>query len=77
MVFSYNNREYNVVVVKKNNKNTYIRIKDGYIYVTTNFFSSKRMIEKLLRDNYSYICKMIDKYEKQLKNSSDFYLFGI
>ncbi len=76
MVFNYNGKDYDIVVVKKNNKNTYIRVKDGYIYVTTSYFSSKRSIEKLIRDNYDSIGKMIDKYNKQIKNSDKFYLFG-
>ncbi len=76
MVFNYNGNDYEVVVVKKNNKNTYIRVKDGCIYVTTNYFSSNRSIEKLLRDNYASIGKMIDRYNKQKKNSDKFYLFG-
>ena len=76
MVFRYNDRDYEVIILKKNNKNTYVRVKDGYVYVTTNYFSTNRSIEKLLRDNYSSIGKMIDKYENSIKNSKLFYLFG-
>ena len=76
MIFVYDGIEYDVDIIKKNNKNTYVRVKDGYVYVTTNYFSTNRSIEKLLRDNYSSIGKMIDKYENSIKNSKLFYLFG-
>ena len=44
MEFELNNKIYNVLVVKKNNKNTYLRIDDELnIVVTTNFFTTKKM----------------------------------
>ena len=76
MVFIYNDKEYDVIVNKKNNKNTYIRVKDGCVSVSTNYFSTNRSIERLLRNNYSSIAKMIDKYENSIKKSKLFYLFG-
>lgn len=76
MIFKYNDKDYKVIVVKKNNKNTYIRIKDGCVCVTTNYFVSNRSIDKLLKDNYDSIIKMIDKYENKLKSKEIFYLFG-
>lgn len=76
MIFKYNNKEYNVLIDKKNNKNTYIRIKNGYIYITTNYFTSSRSIEKTLKNNYKSICRMIDKYEEKNNKKDIFYLFG-
>ena len=76
MIFKYKNKNYDVVIDKKNNKNTYIRIKDGYVYVTTNYFTSSRSIEKLLNNNYKSIVKMIDKYEEKVNKQNIFYLFG-
>ena len=76
MIFKYNDKDYKVIVVKKNNKNTYIRIKDGCVCVTTNYFVSNRSIDKLLKDNYDSIIRMIDKYENKLKSKEIFYLFG-
>ena len=76
MVFNYRDKGYEVKVEKKNNKNTYIRIKDGDVFITTNYFTSKRSIEKLLKDNYTSICKMIDRFEKKIKRNNSFYLFG-
>ena len=70
MIFKYNEKDYQVIVIRKNNKNTYIRIKDGCVYVTTNYFSSDRSIIKLINDNYDSISKMIDRYEKRVINYS-------
>ena len=40
---------YKVLVVKKNNKNTYIKIKDDMtIYVTTNYLTTKREVKIIL-----------------------------
>lgn len=60
MKYKINNQEYDVIIEKKNNKNTYIRVKEDLkIYVTTNYLVPKKSIEKLLDDNISYLEKMI------------------
>ena len=59
----YNNKSYEIEVIKKDNKNTYIRVKDGKIIVTTNYFASSNYISKLIKSNEKTIGKMIDKYE--------------
>ena len=47
MTFNYNNEEYDIIIEKKNNKNTYIRVKDDLkIYITTNKLVPKFMIKK-------------------------------
>lgn len=71
MIFSYNDNDYEVEIVKKmSNKNTYIRVKkDMKIYVTTNYFTRDKEIEKLLINNYSSIVKMIK--QQQIKNESN------
>lgn len=76
MVFKYNDKEYEIVIVRKNNKNTYIRVKEYKIYVTTNYFTTKGAIKKLIDDNYNSIIKMIDKVNKRKVNENLFYLFG-
>ena len=75
MIYTYNNINYQVEIVKKNNKNTYLRVKDGKIVVTTNYFVSSKQIEKLIRDNTSFINKGLDKYNNKVKDNS-FKLFG-
>ncbi len=69
--------EYNVIVTKKNNKNTYVRVNDNLdICVTTNYFTSMSSIKKILDDNYDYIKKMITKRKNQIEKENEFYLFG-
>jgi len=67
---------YNVEIIKKNNKNTYIRVKDGRIIVTTNYFTSKNSIIKLIENNKDSIVKMIDKDSKRNEKNDNFYYFG-
>ena len=68
----------NVEIVKKNNKNTYIRLKDiNTIYVTTNYFTSKNYIKKLLDNNKDFLIKMINKYQKNAEKNKQFYLLGV
>ncbi len=78
MLFTYDNKTYDVVIEKKKgNRNTYIRVKkDLKIHVTTNFFMPMFSIEKLIRDNYDKICKMIDIQEIKAHNNSGFYYLG-
>lgn len=76
MQIEYNDKFYDVDIIRKNNKNIYIRVKGNRIVVTCNYFTGNRQIKKLIEDNYDSIIKMIGKQEKRLKNQNDFYLFG-
>lgn len=76
MNFNYNNKSYDVEIIKKNNKNIYIRVKNSKIIVTCNYFTTKKMIEKLLKDNYKSIIKMIEHDNKKQEKDSKFYFFG-
>ncbi len=78
MQLTYNNKDYDVVIEKKRTtKNTYIRVKkDLKVTVTTNYFSSTKSIENLIRDNYDRICKMIDFQEVKQKNNNGFFYLG-
>lgn len=67
---------YDVMVMRKNNKNTYIRVKNGKIIVTTNYLTSTQTIEKLINDNMSSIRKMINIDNKKQEKSVEFYYFG-
>ena len=73
MTYVINNIEYEVVIEKKNNKNTYIRIRDNKIYITTNYFVNKSYIENLLDKNYDVIKKMIEKCNQKLERNNRFY----
>lgn len=71
---TYNNKQYLIEVIKKNNKNTYIRVKDNKVVITTNYMISNRYINKLIKDNYSTIIKLIINSNKKKKDG--FYIFG-
>ena len=76
MKIELNGNIYDVDIVRKNNKNTYVRVKNGKIVVTTNYLSSKNSIIKLIKDNENSIIKMIDKDSKKMDKSDNFYYFG-
>ena len=76
MVYNLDGTDYEVIIVKKNNKNTYIRVKEDFrIYVTTNYYVTKRQIKKLLDENHKYLKKAFStQKKKQLKQDTFFYL---
>ena len=78
MQLTYNGRDYDIVIEKKKGqKNTYIRVKkDLKVTVTTNYFTTNKFIENLIRDNYDRICKMIDFQEVKVKNNTGFNYLG-
>jgi len=76
MELNYKNKNYEINIIKKNNKHTYIRVTNGKIIITTNYFASKRYINNLIKESYSDITKMIDKYEEQNKQNEKFLIFG-
>ena len=62
MYLDINNNKYEIVIERKNNKNTYIRVKDDLkIHVTTNKWTREKEINKLITDNYDAIIKMINR----------------
>lgn len=67
---------YNVEIIKKNNKNTYIRVKDGKIVVTTNHLTSKSSIKKLIDENLDSILKMIEHDNKIKEDENKIHYFG-
>lgn len=77
MKYIIDNEEYDVVIEKKHNKNTYIRVKEDLkISVTTNYLVSKSSIKELLDRNVDYLEKMISKRKCQLEKDLDFYYLG-
>lgn len=78
MQFMYNDKSYEVVIIKKiGQKNTYIRVKkDLKVTVTTGYFVTKFFINNLIKENYNRICEMIDFQEKKCKNNSGFNYLG-
>lgn len=76
MIYTYLGNTYNVKIIRKNNKNTYIRFKDNEIVVSTNYLVSDKKIEKLINNNKNFINKAIDKFNNNNDKQDGFYLFG-
>lgn len=77
MKYIIDDKEYDVVIVKKNNKNTYLRVKeDMKIYITTNYLTSKLSIKRLLDNNQEHIKKMIYSQNKKNSKKEYFYYLG-
>lgn len=77
MKFEVDNQEYEVIIEKKKNKNSYIRIKDDLkIYVTTSLWSSKHDIERMLNQNYDALQKMLTRKKEQLEKKERFFYLG-
>lgn len=77
MEYRVNDYLCNVYIEKKNNKNTYIRIKEDLnIYVTTNYFTTEKQIIKLLDNNYNYLFKMLNNMKQRNEKKELFYYLG-
>lgn len=77
MKYQLENQEYDVIIERKNNKNTYIRVKEDLkIYVTTNYFVTKSQIKKLLDENYNYVKKMLIHQKNEIEKQSLFFYLG-
>ena len=48
MCIEIDNILVNVEIVRKNNKNTYMRVKNGVLVVTTNYMVSDRKIKEII-----------------------------
>lgn len=73
MSVSIDGNEYEVVILRKNNKRLYIRYKDGKIEVSSPKFVSDKEIAKLVNENIDYVKKMIDN---DTYDNSCFYYLG-
>ena len=77
MNFNYNNKNYEVIIEKKNNKNTYIRVKEDLkIYVSTSYLTPNLYIKSLINNNRDSIIKMINTQEKKQSKKDGYYLLG-
>ena len=76
MNIQINNKTYDIEIIKKNNRNTYIRVKNGKIIVTTNYLASKNSIITLINNNLDSISEMINKDNIKQEKNDNFYYFG-
>lgn len=68
---------YDVIIERKNNKNTYLRVKEDLnIYVTTSYLAPNFMIKKFIEDNIPFIKKQIDKMGKRIDKKEKNYILG-
>lgn len=75
--YKLDGEKYNVLVVKKSNKNTYIKIKDDLtIYVTTNYLTSKREVKIILDNEKDFLRKALSRVKKKLEKEELFYYLG-
>lgn len=69
--------EYEVIINKKRNKNSYIRIKDDMkIYITTSYLTSKSDIKNMLDRNYKSLQKMLSKKKTSNEKKERFFYLG-
>ena len=79
MTFKYklDGETYITDVVKKNNKNTYIKVKEDLtIYVTTNYLATKRYVKNVLDNNKDFLRKAIKKVKNRIQKDNEFYYLG-
>ncbi|MEG0825881.1 MAG: SprT family zinc-dependent metalloprotease [Bacilli bacterium] len=77
MNYSIKNNNYEVEIIKKNNKNTYIRVNnDLKIIVTTNYLMPNYKIKTLLDCNTKSLEKMISRQIDKTDFSKNFYYLG-
>lgn len=77
MKFHIDQEEYDVIIEKKKNKNSYIRVKDDLkIYITTSVWSTKKDIERMLSQNYEALQKMVNRKRSQLEKEERFFYLG-
>lgn len=77
MLYEIDDNAYKVNIVRKNNKNIYIRINSNLeINVTCNKKTSDREILKLLDNNQKALKKMLSRRVKEKEYDVEFYYFG-
>lgn len=77
MKYIIDNKEYEVVISRKNNKNTYIRVKEDLkIYVSTNYFVTNKEVKKILDRNIEYLKEVIPKVERKKEKKEIFQYLG-
>lgn len=69
--------QVNVEIIKKQNKNTYLRVKENHVIsITTSAFTTKKQILKMILENQDYIIKCIEKQDLKQEKNNKFYLWG-
>ena len=69
------NKYLNYEIVIKNNKNSYFRVKDDTVVVTTNIHTNKNQIYQVIFDNFDSFYQKVEHY-RQRSNKNTLSLFG-
>ena len=70
-------KNYEVIIEKKNNKNTYLRVKEDLkIHISTSYLTPNFMIKKIINDNLEFIKKQIKKQSKKIEKQDKYYYLG-
>lgn len=77
MTYTIDGTTYEIVIERKNNKNTYLRIKDtNTIYITTSFLTTKKQILNLIKENEKFIIKNSKRIEQKKEKENSFFYLG-
>ena len=77
MKYELDGIKYDVIINKKNNKNLYVRVKeDMNIYVSCNYFTTKKMIERVLEENKESLRKMVNSIKNKTEKKDKFFYLG-
>lgn len=77
MIYKLDGKEYNVEIVRKNNKNMYLRVKDANTFlVTTSYFTNDMQVKRFLDNNNAFLRNAIEHKEKELAKNDTFYYLG-
>ena len=69
------NKSISYHVLRKDNKNTYFRVKNGYLLVTTNHFTHEEIIINFIKTNFDrFFLKMGEK--NQIENKDNIQIWG-
>ena len=77
MKYILDGESYSVEIIKKNNKNIYVRVKDDCtIYVTASYFTTKSQIIRILDANKSFLRKSISNKKNKNKDENSVPFLG-
>ncbi len=77
MTYQIGDTCYDVIIERKNNKNTYLRLKENnIIYITTSYLTSKQQLIKLIHENENFILKNTKRLEERKEKQSSFFYLG-
>lgn len=77
MEIKIKDKNYNVIINRKKNKNIYIRV-DSDLNITVNvpYFTTKGEVKRLLDSNIDSVIKLVSKKEKEIEKEAGLYILG-